>query len=159
LLASHKLLRLIPNSLTLGNAIFGFLAMQVGSIPLGLGCLIFAAICDGLDGFAARKLGVDNVFGTSLDIVADVVSFAVSPAYVIYHTTHPIFALVYLCCALWRLAVFANVASQPYWIGLPSLVAALVVWVSAAVIPWLLPFIAVIVSMAMVDNFKVPKFR
>lgn len=49
------------------------------------GCLV----ADILDGALARKLGVDGALGIQLDSLADVVSFGVLPALIVYHFPTP----------------------------------------------------------------------
>src|SRR5947209_7136785 len=59
--------------------VYGVQQMQWGGI------LIFAAaIFDLLDGFAARALRVISPIGKDLDSLADVVSFGVAPAIIMY---------------------------------------------------------------------------
>lgn len=86
--AVHNSLRLLPGALTLGNLMCGLgaIGLAAAGAPLwqaaalvGLGLL-----CDLFDGRAARALGTDGDFGTQLDSLADVVSFGVAPAIVLF---------------------------------------------------------------------------
>lgn len=95
----------IPNLLTLFNLFFGCMAIaavfQAGAtasieesgdmiieIPekLYYASLFIgiAAVVDFLDGFVARLLGVHSELGKQLDSLADVVSFGVAPAAIVY---------------------------------------------------------------------------
>ena len=78
----------IPNVLTLGNLSCGALAIILtfeGDILLAC---IFAGIgllFDFLDGFVARLLKVSSPLGKELDSMADMVTFGVLPAIIMYH--------------------------------------------------------------------------
>lgn len=73
---------------TLGN-----LACGVGAIFVSysqnwvavLGLLVLAGICDVLDGLAARWQGGGSALGKELDSLADLVSFGVAPAFLLYN--------------------------------------------------------------------------
>ncbi|MDA0380434.1 MAG: CDP-alcohol phosphatidyltransferase family protein [Bacteroidetes bacterium] len=77
------------NAITLLNAIFGFLgciALTQSRFDLALAAIIFAAIADFLDGFVARMLKINSVYGNFLDSMADLVSFGVLPSLWWYFT-------------------------------------------------------------------------
>lgn len=125
---------LLPNLMTAGNLIFGFLAVLKileGSIQRerGLGdwehyyvvsiqCILVACVFDLLDGRLARLGGKESPFGREFDSLADIVSFGVAPALlvfkiVLYELPHRIgwlFAVFYLLCGALRLARF-NIAA------------------------------------------------
>src|SRR5258708_17343952 len=96
----------IPNLFTLLNLFFGCLAVilvlqngisvlysadgvQYIGIPerIGLAALFIglAGLVDFLDGLVARLFNATSPMGKQLDSLADVVSFAVSPALIVYH--------------------------------------------------------------------------
>ncbi|MFM7646311.1 MAG: CDP-alcohol phosphatidyltransferase family protein [Sphingomonadales bacterium] len=147
----------LPNFFTLLNLFFGCLAIVCGlqsglvvavrpegqlyvdipekiwmvSLFIGL-----AALVDFLDGFLARILGADSAMGKQLDSLADLVSFGVAPALLVYHflrlswAQHPAAmeldsvllwpAFLLPLSAAWRLARF-NLAptSLQVFTGLP----------------------------------------
>ena len=95
----------IPNIITLLNLLFGCLAIvscfQYGTIAsisdsgemlieipekLFMASLFIgiAAVVDFFDGFVARLLKVSSEMGKQLDSLADVVSFGVAPACIVY---------------------------------------------------------------------------
>lgn len=77
----------IPNLFTLFNLSFGFLSiiLVLNNYIVYAGYLIFvASIFDFLDGFLARKLKVNSELGEQLDSLADLISFGVAPAIVLY---------------------------------------------------------------------------
>ncbi|OSZ80744.1 CDP-diacylglycerol--serine O-phosphatidyltransferase [Chitinophagaceae bacterium IBVUCB2] len=141
----------IPNFFTLLNLVFGCLAIV---FTLQNGILItadtngtellyipekiwmaslfigIAAVVDFLDGFVARLFKASSEMGKQLDSLADVVSFGVAPAMIIYQFLRLSFAqqeggvdvsLLWLmpafllpCAAAWRLARFNLDTSQSY---------------------------------------------
>src|SRR5438093_3209244 len=120
---------LLPNLMTAGNLFCGFTgtlkivegALLQASNPDAAGDLFHTAIwfilgaCifDLLDGRLARLGGHESAFGREFDSLADIVSFGVAPALLVYRivlqefrTACWIIALVYLCCGALRLARF-----------------------------------------------------
>ncbi len=89
--------KIIPSSLTLLNLSCGFIAIllahegYLSHVPF----LIFAAaLFDFLDGFFAVKLNATSAIGKQLDSLADLVSFGLAPAfmvYALYHTFGPFY--------------------------------------------------------------------
>jgi len=139
----------LPNLMTAGNLCCGFVAiifcikadyeMRVsGTVavseltPVAIGyfkwavwLILGAAAFDTLDGRLARMGGRESLFGAEFDSLADVVSFGLVPALLVYFLilspTHgyPIFqqlggflSFIYLLCAAIRLARF-NVITNP----------------------------------------------
>jgi CDP-diacylglycerol--serine O-phosphatidyltransferase len=83
-----KLIKFLPNFITLLNLFAGILAIYFvyeGQINVGAYLIFLAAIFDFLDGFAARLLKAYSNIGEQLDSLADVVSFGVAPAFILYH--------------------------------------------------------------------------
>jgi CDP-diacylglycerol--serine O-phosphatidyltransferase len=132
-----RLIFLLPTLMTAGNLIFGFLAILAileGAIlkaEAGTGwsayyerSLIFilcAFICDMLDGRLARLGGQETPFGRELDSLADVVSFGVAPALLLFKIVLVelperlgwAIACIYLAFGAFRLARFNVLASSP----------------------------------------------
>src|SRR5476649_905460 len=120
---------LLPNLMTAGNLIFGFLAVLKifeGAIQQATGgpdwthfyrisilCILAACVFDLLDGRLARLGGHESAFGGEFDSLADIVSFGVAPALMVYqmvlrdfHKTGWLIAFIYLVCGALRLARF-----------------------------------------------------
>ncbi len=77
----------IPNLLTCGNLLFGFLGITFcfeWSLAWAANCILIAVVFDFFDGLAARALKVSSPIGKELDSLADVVSFGVLPALILY---------------------------------------------------------------------------
>jgi CDP-diacylglycerol---serine O-phosphatidyltransferase len=174
----------IPNSLTMGNLLCGFISLVFSSngatgdfMVSGL-LILGAALLDGLDGPVARALKVESPLGGELDSLADCVTFGVAPGYLAYKAYLsgiyiPVFgymfdfgiliASIYPVCAAYRLARFNVVHSSDSFSGLPSPVAGIVM----ALVPLcfgtvLIPKLAfglifALVGLLMVSTFKYSK--
>lgn len=85
----------VPTLLTLGNLLCGFTAILLategdpGGLAPSAGLILLAALLDGFDGYAARRLGVASEFGARLDGLADVVSFGAAPAVIVCRAAEP----------------------------------------------------------------------
>lgn len=84
----------IPNSLTLGNLLSGVLGCILiienkESAQLAPYCILISALLDFFDGFVARALKVSGELGKQLDSLADVVSFGVLPALILFRLLLP----------------------------------------------------------------------
>src|SRR5882757_7502470 len=79
--------KLVPSSLTLLGLASGITAVRFAvdqKWAVSVTFVICAMILDMLDGRAARLLGADSRFGAQLDSLADLVSFGVAPAIIMY---------------------------------------------------------------------------
>ena len=88
----------IPNVFTSLNLLMGFFALVFASNELlsyAFLFMFFASVFDFLDGFAARILHATSERGKIFDSLADIVSFGVVPAYILYVITwqHHLFFL------------------------------------------------------------------
>ena len=135
----------IPNSLTMGNLLFGFIAIVNASqeqyVIAGI-CILFAALLDGFDGQIARMLHVTSNIGEQLDSLADCVAFGIAPGYLAYsaylfnvsfslngtkHVPLGMFiAAAFPLCAAYRLARFNVSHDSGSFSGLPSPIAGIV---------------------------------
>jgi len=85
-----------------------------------LAFILGACFFDLLDGRVARLGGHESPFGREFDSLADVVSFGLAPALLVYqivlkdfHKTGWVIAFIYLLCGTLRLARFNCIASAP----------------------------------------------
>ena len=125
---------LLPNLMTAGNLFCGFTAtlkilegalLQSANADLAadrfheaIWFILGAFVFDFLDGRLARLGGHDTVFGREFDSLADIVSFGLAPALMVYRVVlneFPnacwIIAFVYLACGALRLARFNSAAA------------------------------------------------
>lgn len=102
--------RLAPADLaTVANAALGFGAVAAATLSPALAArlILLGAIADGLDGVLARRYG-SSVAGEFLDSLADVATFAVAPAMLVFVVT----------TGAWGVAVDGGTAAA---VGLPAL--------------------------------------
>lgn len=86
----------LPNIITLTNLLMGclsILSVLLGNLYEAALFILLAALMDFLDGTLARLLHAKSLLGKQLDSLADIVSFGVAPALVIYslmiHSNNP----------------------------------------------------------------------
>lgn len=180
---------LLPNLLTTGNLFAGFyaiLAAASGNFQHACFAVLVAAVFDGVDGRVARLTGTTSAFGVQYDSLADLVSFGMAPALVMYHwslislrldgTVYGKLgwagAFTYMACAALRLARFntqVGVVDNRWFIGLnsPSSAAVMVGFIWSMIDFELsgmdLRFIALAVTVAcallMVSRFRYTSFK
>ena len=172
---AHRLLRLVPNSMSLGSLVVGVMSIVLMETQdfLLAGMLIWiGSALDVLDGGLAGRLNVRTAFGKQLDNLADVVTFGIAPALLAYHLLAlggaplPLAAaatLVWAVCGASRLARFAASApKRPGWFeGIPIPAAALFI-VSAGFwqqwnMAWGWALVLMLVAFLMVSPFGYPK--
>ena len=144
----------LPNMFTIAALFAGFYAIvqaMGGRYEQAAIAIFVAMVLDGLDGRVARLTHTQSAFGAELDSLADMVSFGVAPALVVYVWALQDFAamqtvkwlgpwlttklgwiaaFIYCACAALRLARFnttLEVADKRFFQGLPSPAAACVV--------------------------------
>lgn len=130
-----------PSMFTTGNMACGFSSMLLamnGKPSLAAMFIAVAIVLDIADGAVARLVGATSPFGVQLDSLADLISFGIAPATLIYAWALPeqpmiawAAAFLWLACAAFRLARFNftidPTADKRYFVGLPSPGAAAVV--------------------------------
>jgi CDP-diacylglycerol--serine O-phosphatidyltransferase len=83
----RKGIYLLPNLLTTGGLFAGFYGI-VGAIDgnyqRSAVALFIAMLLDGMDGRLARLTGTESAFGKEYDSLADLVSFGIAPAIIVY---------------------------------------------------------------------------
>ena len=78
---------IVPNTFTATNLALGVIGITFSSQGYFFGaavCILLSLLADAFDGRTARALGVAGPFGRELDSLADVISFGVSPAFMMY---------------------------------------------------------------------------
>lgn len=187
--ARRRGIYLLPNLFTTAGLFAGFYAIvaAMGGRFVTAAIAVFAAmVMDGLDGRVARLTNTQSDFGKEYDSLADMVSFGLAPALVMYQWGFQglaefnwlwaklgwIAAFFYTGCAALRLARFntrAAVVDKRFFQGLPSPSAAAVVagavWLGAAkgveggtlAIPAFV--LTVVVALLMVSSFSYYSFK
>lgn len=127
----------LPNSFTLAALFAAFFAITQsmhGRYESAAISVFIAMLLDGMDGRIARFTNSQSAFGEQLDSLADMVSFGVAPALIVYNWQLYEFgklgycvAFIYCACAALRLALFNTLigkVSKKWFIGIPSPTAA-----------------------------------
>ena len=164
----------IPYIVTLSNALMGISAMfavHSGYLYIAPALLLLAAVADGVDGYLAIRLE-NSQMGEYLDSLADVISFGVAPAFVIYsmyEAEHPylIGAVVsfYVVCGMLRLARFnTKKKSIPDFEGVPItaagvMIAAYLLMDQKYILIYGMIALMLILSLLMISNYPYPKIR
>ncbi|MDH5766568.1 MAG: CDP-diacylglycerol--serine O-phosphatidyltransferase [Gammaproteobacteria bacterium] len=144
---------LLPNLFTtaaLFAGFYGIVAAMNDRFEQAAIAIFIAMLLDGIDGRVARLTNTQSAFGAEYDSLADMVSFGLAPALVMYEWSLSsmvdlgwqwgklgwLAAFIYTACAALRLARFntqVGLADKRYFQGLPSPSAAAVlmglVWV------------------------------
>jgi CDP-diacylglycerol--serine O-phosphatidyltransferase len=133
--ARRRRIYLIPNLLTTCNLIAGFyclIAAYHAKFEHAAFAIVAAGVFDLLDGRVARALGGGSRFGVEYDSLADLVSFGMAPAFLIYSWALEGFgrvgwvaACLYVICVALRLARYNVHQEDPgtkaaLFTGLPS---------------------------------------
>jgi CDP-diacylglycerol--serine O-phosphatidyltransferase len=173
---------LLPNLITTGSLFAGFYAIVAGidgRFYAAAWAIFIALVLDGLDGRIARLTKSTSGFGVQYDSLADLVSFGVAPALLVYlwalkpyHQFGWIAAFLFVVCGALRLARF-NVQTGSidprYFNGLPIPAAAMMVATTIAfnyqVGPWgpekhiYILVMIYLLSFLMVSNIKYISFK
>ncbi|MCU1372109.1 MAG: CDP-diacylglycerol--serine O-phosphatidyltransferase [Ilumatobacteraceae bacterium] len=172
---------MLPSAFTLVNMLCGFTsirASEAGHFDLAALLISVAIVFDIFDGAVARAVGAITPFGLQFDSLADLISFGVAPAILLWTwgldelgLTGWLLACFWLACAAYRLGRF-NVTIDPqgekrYFIGLPSPGAAGVVLASVYAFDgdftgwhrWGPVALAVIPAALMASSFRFTSFR
>src|SRR5213078_373225 len=136
----HKSAFLLPSLLTTGNLFCGFFALLLtvdGRYTEATLAIFVAMIMDMLDGRVARLMKATSQFGVEYDSLADVVSFGVAPAFLLYSFAlrdlgRPAWfaAFLFVICGALRLARFnvqTGTVDRRFFVGLSTPAAAGVV--------------------------------
>jgi CDP-diacylglycerol--serine O-phosphatidyltransferase len=195
----RKTLFILPNLVTLSSLACGFGSILVCTTAGANGqtraedfygaalLIVFAMFFDTLDGRVARLTRTQSAFGVQIDSLADVVSFGVAPAILVYRwSLHALGAVglaisfFYLACGAIRLARFNVLATSlagggapkkpgKYIVGLPIpgaagllvsiVVANFVVTGSLPSMPELIAAVVVALSLLMVSTIPFRSFK
>ncbi len=177
---------LLPNLFTTAALFAGFyaiIAAMRGDFENAAVAIFLAMVLDGLDGRIARLTHTSSKFGAEFDSLADMVSFGVAPALVIFSWALGDLgkfgwstAFIYVACAALRLARFntqIDTADKNYFTGLASPAAAAILastvwvchdlgWVGKALpleLSVLVGILTAIVGFLMIANFPYYSFK
>ncbi len=175
----RQLIYILPNLFTAGGLFSGMMSLIMsasGKFEYAAWLILLALIFDGLDGRVARLTKTTSKFGVEFDSLADIVSFGVAPAMLLYQycgVDYGRFGMVvsglYVVFGAIRLARF-NVTTleiEPsVFIGVPIPTAAifisiLVLLYEKYILTLYTPLLAatLFVAVLMVSNIRYPSFK
>lgn len=185
----HAGIYLLPNLFTTGALFAGFYAIVAGinhSFSTAAIAIFVAGLLDGLDGRVARLTNTQSEFGVQYDSLADLISFGLAPALIMYLWSLSsmkdlgemggklgwLAAFLYATCAALRLARFntqVDTIDKRYFQGLASPAAAgtlmSLVWfaenesISGQSVWWIVFPVVVVVALLMVSNIRYFSFK
>jgi len=182
----HQGIYLLPNLFTTAALFAGFyaiIAAMRGDFENAAVAIFLAMVLDGLDGRIARLTNTSSKFGAEFDSLADMVSFGVAPALVVFSWALGGLgkfgwsaAFIYVACAALRLARFntqIETADKNYFTGLASPAAAAIIastvwvchdlgWVGKELplkVSVLVGILTAIVGFLMIANFPYYSFK
>jgi len=175
-----NLIYILPNLFTASSIFVGVISIveaSKGNFVLASWLILLALIFDGLDGRIARMTNTTSQFGVEFDSLADIISFGIAPALLLYFFIGHEFgrfgilvSALYVIFGAIRLARF-NISTAKIdpnvFIGLPIPTAA--VFISMWILLFhkytlehysiILLFLALGVAILMVSNFRYPSFK
>ncbi len=175
-----KLIYLLPNLFTASSIFVGVISMveaSKGNFFLASWLILLALVFDGLDGRIARMTNTTSQFGVEFDSLADIISFGIAPAMLLYFFIGDEFerfgilvSALYVIFGAIRLARFniSTAKTDPnVFIGLPIPTAA--IFVSMWILLFhkytledygiVLLFLTLGIAVLMVSNFRYPSFK
>jgi CDP-diacylglycerol--serine O-phosphatidyltransferase len=183
-----NLLRHVPNLLTVANLVMGVLgviSMANGLVDTALLLIAGGLVADVLDGMVARWLKVDGALGVQLDSLADLVTFGVLPAMMLFYMgarfggpspgqeVTAVFAALFVGSTAVRLARF-NIDTRPrqFFYGLPTPAGAIFIaaWMWAqwsnremglgvSQLPWLVILVPVLLGILYQAPLRLPSLK
>ncbi len=175
-----NLIYILPNLFTASSIFVGVISIveaSKGHFILASWLILLALIFDGLDGRVARMTNTTSQFGVEFDSLADIISFGIAPAMLLYFFIGHEFgrfgilvSALYVIFGAIRLARFniSTAKTDPnVFIGLPIPTAAIFVsmWIllfhkyTLENYSIVLLFLALGVAILMVSNFRYPSFK
>ncbi len=177
----RKGIHILPSLFTTGNVFCGFyafIAVSKEMYYMAAWAIVVAMIFDVLDGRIARMTKTTSAFGVQYDSLADIISFGMAPAFLVYSWVLQPFervgwmaAFLFLLCAALRLARF-NVTKPDikgdHFLGLPTPAAAAML---ASIIigfedlfatrthPIVMVIVVYLLAFLMVSNIKYPAMK
>jgi len=153
-MGNGRLLRRLPNILTLMNMSLGLSAVLVllqtdhpykaFIAPI---LIVLGGVADFFDGFLARKLNAVSGMGKQLDSFADLITFGVAPILLINYISACesfvviiVASLIYIMAGAYRLARFNLADFSKHFLGLPIPAAGIALVVYSVTYPlWITP--------------------
>lgn len=170
----------LPNMITLFNLFTGFVSLIMaahGHFKVACWLVVLSLVWDSLDGNIARIFRNTSQLGKEIDSLADLVSFVVSPVFILaavfskeLNNAILLALFFYLGTGALRLAIFniSGSSAKESFTGLPTPAAALVLnaatlasihneWTGAVFFSWGICLLIVLLGFLMVSKIRYPK--
>lgn len=172
-----KLIKILPNFLTILNGFCGILAILAISLNFLtqlqiLYLVLLGAILDFIDGYIANIFNVRSKIGAQLDSFSDLITFSIVPSFFIFHFLQnktveleflPFLTLIIIPFSMFRLARFNTSPSRSYFNGLPTPANGIffmgIPFISFEISSKLLILILILSCFLLVSNFKLESFK
>ena len=134
-----KLIKILPNLLTILNGLCGCLAivfifmevdfLNLNGYELALLLVFVGSLFDFFDGYLAKILDAKTKIGTQLDSFSDLITFSVTPSLLLFHFFQSqsqdieflaLMSFLIVPFSMIRLARSNNLPSKTYFLGLPT---------------------------------------
>ena len=178
--SSPKLIYILPNLFTASSIFTGVISIveaSKGHFENAAWLILLALLFDGLDGRVARLTNTTSQFGVEFDSLADIISFGIAPAMLLYFfggiefgrfgILVPALYVIFGAIRLARFNISTAKTDPNVFIGLPIPTAAIFIamWIllfhKYGLQSWniLLLVLALGVAILMVSNFRYPSFK
>lgn len=176
-----KLIKILPNFLTILNALCGCFAIlcifnELSFLNFGyqsaLILVLLGAVLDFLDGYLAKLLDAKSKLGVQLDSMSDLITFSLAPSLLIYDFLQnisadfkftPFFAFLILIFSMIRLARFNTLPTKSYFLGLPTPANGIffmgIPFISFYIDPIIIIITIIVSSLLLVSNVKFESFK
>ena len=172
-----KLIKILPNFLTILNGFCGILAIVAISLNFLtqlqiLYLVLFGAILDFFDGYFANILNIRSKIGAQLDSFSDLITFSIVPSLFIFNFLQnktvdlefiPFLTLIIIPFSMFRLARFNTLPPRSYFQGLPTPANGIffmgIPFLSFEISSQLLILILILSCFLLVSNFKIESFK
>lgn len=162
-------IKIIPNVCTAANLLLGILALAYTlnhNYTVSVVLIALAALTDRIDGMLARRFDAESDFGKEFDSLADMVSFGVAPAALMYCSVVEKWSLAglicfctFILCGGVRLARYNVSGVSSFFQGVPITVCGTVLALIVLFIPNQIAVLITgfVLALAMVSKVRIPK--
>ena len=165
-----RTVEIIPNAITAVNLLLGILAlinMFNENYIMAASMILIAALSDRFDGYIARRYNAETDFGKEFDSLADIVSFGVAPAALVYcivSTEYAIAGIVCFCvftlCGGLRLARYNITSDKDYFQGIPITVCGTILALMVLIAPKqqiVILLVSFLLALSMISKIRIPR--
>lgn len=162
-------IEIVPNICTAANLLLGVVALAntlSHNYTMSIILIILAALMDRFDGMLARRYNATSAFGKEFDSLADMVSFGIAPAALMYNSVAGNWSLtglvcfcIFTLCGGLRLARYNVSCTSSFFQGIPITVCGTTLAIIVLLIPNHIVILVAsfILALAMISTIRIPK--